>query len=58
MILQLSVCVTNSPHDISEQATIQNNKHMAKLFQLDKDHIFIYLTSFWSLSHPITANIQ
>lgn len=40
-----AVCGTSSSHDISEQATIQKNKHMAsmwKFFQLDKENILIY----------------
>lgn len=40
-----AACGTSSSHDISEQATIQESKHMASMWkslQLDKENIFIY----------------
>lgn len=43
---------TSSSHDVSEQAAIQKNRHMAsmwKLLQLDEENIFIYITKFQSL---------
>lgn len=52
---------TGSSRDVSEQATIQKNRHMAsmwKLLQLDEENIFIYITKFQSLQHPVIGNIQ
>ena len=52
MILQQSACLTSSSC-ISEQATIQNNKHGTKLFQVDKENT-VSFTSLNQLSVAIT----
>lgn len=55
----LAIPGTGSSHDVSEQATIQKNRHVAsmwKLLQLDEENIFIYITKFQSREHPVARN--